>query len=175
MSEKFEAWLGRYLKANHTQVSVLVKDRLAVEFLMSWSIFESDCFDGFCKVADLKQYSKKVAESSRFERQSFESFVTYFHQRYQDKAKLKKLLHSQKINQIEKILAKKTYELTQSEEIFLLLVVVYRYRNIIFHGNKGVSSWLAYKEQIKKCCHIMHQLVDISDTAHNKLKHADAA
>lgn len=34
------------------------------------------------------------------------------------------------------------------QRIFFLAIVAYRFRNNMFHGNKGVQSWLLYTKQI---------------------------
>ena len=50
----------------------------------------------------------------------------------------------------------------------MLLVVVYRFRNNIFHGNKGVDSWLQYRPQIEKCTNVMQHLITLRATAQDE-------
>ena len=61
-----------------------------------------------------------------------------------------------------------TVELSESDMIFMLVFVIYRFRNNIFHGNKGVGSWLQYKEQIKWCFTVMQLLISLSSCESNK-------
>ena len=57
-------------------------------------------------------------------------------------------------------LIKKSFtELSTADKLFFLVFVVYRYRNNIFHGNKGVQSWLQYRDQIRRCTQVMQALV----------------
>ncbi len=39
------------------------------------------------------------------------------------------------------------------------LCIIIRYRNNMFHGNKGVSSWLAYRQQINDCTCLMQHFI----------------
>lgn len=41
--------------------------------------------------------------------------------------------------------------------------IVYRYRNNMFHGNKGLESWLQFEEQIKDCITVMKKLTVLPD------------
>ena len=39
------------------------------------------------------------------------------------------------------------------------LCIIIRYRNNMFHGNKGVSNWLAYRQQINDCTCLMQHFI----------------
>ena len=43
--------------------------------------------------------------------------------------------------------------------MYSVVVVVYRFRNNMFHGNKGVASWLRYREQIALCVLAMQEFI----------------
>jgi len=43
-------------------------------------------------------------------------------------------------------------------------------RNNIFHGNKGVESWLQFAEQIEMCQGVMQKLIDTSTIAKSKAR-----
>jgi len=73
-----------------------------------------------------------------------------------------------KLDKFKKILTKDISNLKPDEVIFFLVLVVYRYRNNIFHGNKGVESWLQFKDQIEYCIRIMQILIDTAKKSHNK-------
>jgi hypothetical protein len=70
-------------------------------------------------------------------------------------------MHDQKLEDLEKIFSKKLNELDTYETTFMLLVVIYRFRNNIFHGNKGVQSWLVYREQIDLCINAMQFFIPV--------------
>ena len=168
MTDSFDRWFASYLDQDELQVARLLKDRTATRFLITWSIFESDCFGGFVQFKQINDYSKTIVEKSDFKRERFAEALRYFHNRYQEPQLYKNLMHKQKSPELKQILEKDIGVLTPSEEIFFLVAVVYRYRNNIFHGNKGVSSWLKFREQIDLCRNIMQELIDIAETTHNK-------
>lgn len=162
MTDSFERWLASYLCQEESQVATLLNNRTATRFLIAWSIFESDCFDRFFQFKNLNDYSKKVVETSGCQRESFADALRHFHARYQEPRRYNNLMHEQKSPELKQILEKHVETLTPSEGIFLLVAVIYRYRNNIFHGNKGVSSWLQFRKQIDWCTKIMQELIDIS-------------
>ncbi|MBT3338857.1 MAG: hypothetical protein HN855_15655 [Anaerolineae bacterium] len=166
--DSFNNWLASYLQQNVSEVSKLTENQFAMEFLMTWSIFESDCFNGFCKMGIIPVFSKKLAATEKNYPTTFPELAKCFHKRYQSKKKYSNLVHGKKIPDLEKILAKEIKDLNREDEVYLLLVVVYRYRNNMFHGNKNVASWLQYEKQIRRCTTIMQNLIDISETSHYK-------
>ena len=159
----FDQWFASYLDKDQATVRRLLDDKSANQFLMVWSIFESDCFEGYIRLDDISDYSKRVTSRNPALALELASTAKYFHARYQDKQLYKNLMHKQKLEPMSQILLKNFDTLEADEIVFLLVVVVYRYRNNIFHGNKGVSSWLQFTEQINKCRLIMQKLIDTSD------------
>ena len=162
MTDEFDQWFASYLDQEVSQVAELLKNKTANRFLIVWSIFESNCFEGFVEPIKIKKYSETIVEYSDFSKGKFVDNLGYFHERYQDKQFYKYLMYKRENLQLEQILKKDMSRLTPSEEIYFLVSVVYRYRNNIFHGNKGVSSWLNFSIQIDRCRHIMQELIDIS-------------
>jgi len=65
----------------------------------------------------------------------------------------------QKSPKLKAILSKDFEVLSADEIAFFTIFVVYRYRNNIFHGNKGVASWLKFQDQIKLCIKVMQTLI----------------
>jgi hypothetical protein len=161
MSQTFEKWLASYLKQEESEIGVLLKSELATRFLMVWSMFESKCFGGFMKVKDINNYAKQVTGENNFDIKYFSNALVHFHKRYQNKKLYKNLMHEQKSEEMDKILKKDLSSLSQDESIFFLLFVVYRYRNNIFHGNKGVNSWLKFEKQIEYCIEVMQFFLNI--------------
>ena len=168
MTDSFEKWFSSYLDQDESQVTMLLNDKTAIRFLITWSIFESDCFDGFVKFQQLNIYSKKIVNDKNFKRDRFIEALKYFHGRYQNLQAYNNLMYKQYSPKMEKIIKKDIGALTSSDEIFFLIAVVYRYRNNIFHGNKGVSSWLKFGVQIDFCRNIMQELISLAETAHIK-------
>ena len=75
-------------------------------------------------------------------------------------------MHEQISEKLKGILATKFDALSDYQRIFMLLFVVFRFRCNIFHGNKGVESWLKYKEQIRFCIEVMQSLISLTQPIH---------
>lgn len=161
-SESFEEWFAHYLEGDQVQVAHLLRDRTATRFLIAWSLLESHCFGGFAQEKKLHGFSEKLSSSPAFRRDELGDFGLYFHDRYQDKKLYENLIHQKNSSRMAEILAKSFDEVTDAELVFLLVYVVFRYRNNIFHGNKGVTSWLRYAEQIRRSTTIMQVFISVT-------------
>ncbi|WP_157659166.1 hypothetical protein [Thauera butanivorans] len=160
--DSFTKWLADLLKQPEVQVERFLRDKDALHFLIAWSIFESKCFTGFLRATDLYNFSKRISDEG-FEHETISSAANHFHQRYQDSERLRNLLHDktpQKVTErFKQVLSKNISDITPSESIYLVSVVVYRFRNNIFHGRKKVDSWLRYGEQIRICTESMQHFI----------------
>lgn len=159
---EFNSWLAKYLNSNSKEVAKLLENKSAIEFLITWSIFESSCFDGFLSIDKISEFSKNKATHAHAKSNAGELDVQaiFFHERYQNKTFYRNLLHAKLIDtnnftRMNDLLNRNHQLLDASDKIFLLTFVVYRYRNNIFHGNKGVDSWLKFSECIERCTKIM--------------------
>ena len=157
--ETFDKWFASYLGGSKPEVvKELLEDNTAVRFLIAWSILESI----HLKNGGISQLAREISARGDLEISKLMQIGEYFHKRYQDNEKYRNLMHRNSCGELEAILKKCFTELNVYEHVFLVLYVVYRYRNNIFHGNKGVESWLAYRHQIKLCTDCMQILI-----AHN--------
>jgi len=86
-----------------------------------------------------------------------------------------KLIHQQKNFKIDTIRKSKISSLNNTEKFEFLIYIVYRYRNNIFHGNKGVTSWTKYEEQIDKCVQVMTFLIDEYNKLYGVENHHEVA
>ncbi len=81
----------------------------------------------------------------------------------QDKTRFMNLMHAQPspktAAKMAQLLNKSFDSLQPRETVFLVAFTVYRFRNNMFHGNKGVDSWLQYTEQIELCTGVMQRFV----------------
>lgn len=164
----FDQWFAGYLQKDPSQVERLLNDGTATRFLIAWSLFESRCFEGFAKVCKFEKFSTEMTCHVQFRKEDFLEAATHLHNRYQDKVLYKNLMHEQISKELVVILAKSFDALSPYEIMFMLLFVVYRFRNNIFHGNKGVESWLIYHEQITLCLTVMQLLISLSSSTLNE-------
>lgn len=166
----FEQWLGKLLCANELEVKRLLMDKSALHFLIAWSLFESKCFDGFLKHDQIEQFSERISKSESLGHEWLAEIAQYFHARYQDKKLLRKLMPNKAANnernfsKMDMLLNKQFESLTPADIVYFVVMIIYRYRNNIFHGNKGVGSWLKFKAQIHLCTQAMQVFVSHAES-----------
>lgn len=159
----FSSWLATLFGQSDHQVRRLLDDGTALHFLVAWSLFESKCFAGFVKAADIASYAKCVAP--RLESPKVHATAVHFYKRYQDRTLFRRLMHNQNDERLSKLLNGSMDQLTPEDEVYFVVFVIYRFRNNIFHGNKGVNSWLNYRQQIQYCVEAMQVLVSDAELA----------
>jgi hypothetical protein len=175
----FVVWLSRLMGQDLSQVSKLLKNQTAQEFLISWSLFESKCFSGELRGNGLRKHSRDLEEQG-FAVEQIETQFSAFRDRYEgtdavSKERLSNLLPIGKTNrdvqeEFLRCLRADRSSLSVAERIFFVSVVVYRYRNNMFHGAKGVSSWLKYEEQIALCTQAMQAYISHAEERKPTLK-----
>ena len=175
----FSKWLSDRLGQRELDVQRLLRDETALQFLITWSIFESKCFSGFLRAKCLRTFSNRICTEG-FDETTVEVMVRHFHNRYKDKKMLKNLLHDEKtpvtvFADFERCLGSSAMTMQTSDQAFLAVFVVYRFRNNMFHGNKRVDSWLRYGEQISMCTSVMQIFVNHSEHIANTMKIPEAA
>lgn len=163
----FNEWLAGYWKTDITKVNRSLHEKIAVKFLIVWSIMESRCFDGHLNAQSLKPFADKYAHCTAIE--DIEPHIEHFYKRYQDEEKVRRLIHVNKLTNVNEqgavfleILKRKFDDLSDGEKLYLSIYVVFRYRNNIFHGNKSVEMWLRYEEEIERCIACMRTFVDMN-------------
>lgn len=179
-SATFENWLASLFGQSESEVELLLSDKTAVKFLIAWSILEGRCFARFMRADDIQPFADRLTNNEKFDISSIREQAQYFHKRYQDKALYKNLLY-------DKLPVKKPIRDKLREEIVEVLnlpfdnlnavqtaafstFVVYRFRNNIFHGNKGVHSWLNFADQIGHCILIMQRLISHAEAVLKPIK-----
>lgn len=147
-------WLSQYFDTNVTQINQLLKDELATSFLLIWPIFEQVFFSGFCKKDNIEKFSKNYEDFF-----CYEEIFQHFYLRYQNNDYYRHLTHQSCYLKFKQILYKPQNDITDSEKLLFITFVVYRYRNNIFHGNKGIKSWSQFKQQIEYCIEFMTSML----------------
>jgi len=107
--------------------------------------------------------SKESANHKLLGQPPLNKIVSEFRRRYQDAKTRDRLFpKNQQVKSeptgklgFETRIKKDFNSLTAEQKCQLLLGVIFRYRNNIFHGNKGVTGWLRYQEQIDMCTRAM--------------------
>ncbi|HBT32680.1 MAG TPA: hypothetical protein DEB15_07520, partial [Pusillimonas sp.] len=144
----FDTWLAAHLGQSPIQVTSLLRDKTAIRFLIAWSMLEAGCFYGFARGKELNAHCQRIVEDEGFCVSPLRPIFNHFHNRYQDKKRHKNLMHGHTEPDITSLLLCPIESLSETQILYFLVAIVYRYRNNIFHGSKGVESWLKYKAQI---------------------------
>ncbi len=157
MTETLIIWLAKHFNIEKKQVEKDINYENVAGFLIIWTIFEQRAFKSYMTYSKIETFVNKNVLSITDE---IRNIAGSFHDRYQDPRKYKNLSHNDNHDDVKNILKKKKECLTDNEKIHLALYVLYRYRNNIFHGNKGARSWNQYRDQIDQCVKIMAFIID---------------
>lgn len=162
----FSRWLANLLGQSESDVKRILEDENALHFLIAWSLFEAKCFSGYMRSSKIDEYSNIITNQDLVDSEFLIEVASYFHERYQDKKRLKSLFDRDKtsLNQLKPILAKNFDEIEKRDRIFLVVLVIYRFRNNMFHGNKTVQTWLQFSKPILYCIQAMQLLVSHAET-----------
>ena len=151
-------WLANFYETDTRNITSLLDCQVATTYLLIWPVMEQNLFSGFMK-------QDKIAETATrytlyYSEMNIEEDVKYFYDRYQNRRFFRNLKHGSYHTEVDDILKKRYNVLSPTEKLHLMIFVVYRYRNNIFHGSKGINSWLQFSEQIEKCISFMMKIVD---------------
>ena len=178
----FTKWLSVLLHERELDVQRLMSEPTALQFLIAWSLYESKCFKGFLQAKNLRTEVDAFTETG-FPSDRIAAQLSHFHERYRGSkgAKaLENLVHGKSTpeavaNDFKRCLSLPPAALSVNDQVFVVAFVVYRYRNNMFHGNKGVESWLRFKPQIELCITAMQSFITHSESVRPTLRVAEAA
>ncbi len=156
-NESFLSWFAGICDTNEHEVAKILKEPFALHFLIAWSLFEAKCFNKEFKAAELKDFAQGIVRIGVH--RDLAEIAAKFHARYQDQEKLKHLFREKADATITKLTQRSFEELQKAEVVHFLIYVIFRFRNNMFHGNKGAGSWLKYEEQIKDCTQALQIIV----------------
>jgi hypothetical protein len=159
--KEFNSWLACYFHQNEQEVTKLLEDKTATQFLIAWSLLELKLFPKGVDYKKIKEFADDDSKNINLNIGEIDELGQIFHHRYQDDVSYRRLMYGRNCEIMNKLRGKNFPDFSPSDKIYFVMVVVFRYRNNIFHGNKGVDSWLKYRECILKCITIMQLLIPI--------------
>lgn len=176
------SWLAENIDSNKRssvdEVKDMLRNQIAVSYLLIWPILEQRQFDGSMTQNKIKTAAKEISRYYEGELQTdLDSIIEDFFDRYkiinnEYNIHLKNLAPKEHNSKIVPILEKDNFfELSNEEKIHLLLYVIYRYRNNIFHGNKKIDKWTEYTVQINACLFGMMKIFDCMKRHDIVIKH----
>jgi len=151
-------WLANFYETDTNRITDLLECQIATTYLLIWPVMEQKLFSGFMKYNKISETAEKYV--LYYNELGIENDVKYFYERYQNKHRYRNLKHNSNVPDVDNILNTPYDNLTSKQKLYLLFFVVYRYRNNIFHGSKGIESWTNYSLQIEKCISFMMKIVD---------------
>ena len=156
-NESFLSWFAGICETKEYEVAKIFKEPFALHFLVAWSLFEAKCFNKEFRPAELNGFANKIVFGGV--QWYLAEIAAKFHARYQDQEKLKHLFRDKPDPTITKLTQRNFDDLQRVEVVHFLIYVVFRFRNNMFHGNKGADSWLQFEEQIKDCTQALQIIV----------------
>ena len=160
MNTKAKEWLAEYHNVDLQDIDNILKDEQATTYLLVWSIFEQDIFNGYMRINEIQTVSGKF--ENYYVNLDVDDIAQKFHSRYQDNNNYRHLVHKQDNANFRSIIGKQFEDVTEKEKLTMLFFVAYRYRNNIFHGNKNVKAWTCYTEQIQDCITFITAIIDLN-------------
>lgn len=159
MSINLKKWLSVYLEIKQEELDNIIQPDNALSFMIVWTIFESKCFNGFVKVDIFDKFIQQ--NKQKLTLAVIEPSISHFHARYQASDLYRHLKYGDKNSEeVDAILKKDYVQLLDEEKLKLILYVIYRYRNNLFHGNKNIVNWGSYKEQFNHCISCLTYFID---------------
>lgn len=151
-------WLANYYDTSIVNIYDLLNSERATTFLLIWPIFENELFNGYCRKGLL---ASKIKDIVSVFNDDIEKMAKHFHDRYHNnKRYYHNLIHNDKYDDFSSIISNEYETLDNESKLLMLLYIVFRYRNNIFHGNKGILSWTKYGKQIDYCIDFMTLCLD---------------
>jgi hypothetical protein len=165
---EFTQWLAGFLAADAHDVDDSLHDRRLLHFLVAWSLFESSCFDGCFQKDQTKVFAARIVNDEGFAVAPIAATAKHFHDRYQDPARLRRLLRRDAWRDFRAVLKKDFDALAAEEKVFLVAAVTYTLRSNLFLSHKGVQTWQRYGAQFDHCIAAMQVLLTHTKTVQAK-------
>ena len=154
-------WLNGYFPyaniAEENMSSVL-------QFCLMWSLFESKICEKHASVGKMKSFTKRLDKTKALKQKNFNPYLLYFQKRYLDNGKTNYRFNELRISSVnrdhvESVLKKEETENTSV--ILALLIIVYRLRNNLFHGEKPIITLHDQNINFNIANHFLAEVLDL--------------
>ncbi len=144
-----ESLLAKILMCEEHSIRTLFDSKYTFNFLILWSCFETKIFDKYCTSDKILKNEFSIRLDLKNE---LNEEIEYFKKRYQNENKLENLFgigKNSNQSQKSKLEKNKLYIGVKSyltglgsdfNDLQFILTIVFRFRNNIFHGNKGIFT-----------------------------------
>lgn len=160
LAENINTYTEPVSEASIDEIQDMLNNQIAVSYLLIWPIFERRHFGGFMKQEKIQTAADILKDDyDNALKLGLDPIAKRFFTRYNiydnrnnpcyRELQPEPRYRSQKF----KLICSKRFfvNLNTSDKIYLLLYVIYRYRNNIFHGYKSIEKWSQYTDQIQDC------------------------
>jgi hypothetical protein len=133
-------WLKRYFPYAN-----VVEDNMSsvLHFCLMWSLFESKVCERHASVGKMKSFTKGLNKTESLKQRDFDPYLLYFQKRYLNHGRTNDRFDKLRISGMNRELVEsvlKKEETKNSSVILALLIIVYRLRNNLFHGEKPIIT-----------------------------------
>jgi hypothetical protein len=131
-------------------------------FTILWNVFEGCLCDNHANIRTFNNITVCLTSTSEL-RQAIDESISYYNSRYVDGDKMKSLFDdlnfrkNDRKNFVANVLRGNGSEL--SDKVLALLIIVYRIRCNIFHGEKPATTWHSQTENISKASRILSIII----------------
>jgi hypothetical protein len=130
-----------WLKDRRSDFKSLSHDELAaiLHFSLLWSFFEAEALDTRASECEILKLSRKLAGEDRLKPEAFASNLAYFRNRYVDNGEVTEHFNDLRLsdNRTPLVLSVlKGENKDPGDSLGALLLIIYRLRNNLFHGEK---------------------------------------
>lgn len=132
------------------------------DFSLLWSVFENQVCDTDASPSTLVAIPKKLADRGTLDMEPFQGALSYFQNRYCEEGRVTQhfeglRLHAGRPKDAALVtdLVLGTANLDRQDVLAGMLLIVYRYRNNLFHGDKWYYGMVGQRENFKHACDVL--------------------
>ena len=152
-------WINQYFRIE------LQSDKInhVLYFSLLWNIYEGVVCNRSCNVKTIEN-SVQQLEDEKLNQADFEPYLLYFKNRYiasgETNNQFETLrLHRDYVELVKDVLLGKRN--TSKDTILALLLIIYRYRNNMFHGEKAIQSLPTQDENFSVSNQVLMKFIEI--------------
>lgn len=165
--KEFTEWLARYLKSEPADIDRFLKKPETFEFLITWSLFESECLGKHLDWANTQKYALYLSQQSDIQN-DIESYFKHFYHRLQNKKNLQSLLHGEDLIEAKetfsRLIKQPPTHIDYADKVLFALLMLRRYHQNIFYGDKAFRSWKHNATEMRLCSKLMQSCINLAQS-----------
>lgn len=134
------------------------------DFLFIWSLFEYHIFKNNMSITKIRSVTEEWDAKGLLEGEIFwQDELSYFKERYQQPSDIDSLHLGNSVGQKQDKDFKKVISGEETEakkELTVMFIIIYRYRNNLFYGNKWAEKIKTHRKDCEQITSIMCKILD---------------